>query len=635
MKFVMTFDREDVCRMVAAVMLSLVAAGPALARSIEIEDFDVTIAVKGSGAFDVKETLRLRFTGAWNGIVRSLPIQNVTNRGEHHSLGFRLASVTDDAGKQMDVWQSRRGADMDIKIRVPDASDAVRTVVIRYRITGGLRFFDDHDELYWNVTGDEWAFPIHAARVRITLPSSLVNVRANAFTGGYGSRDRAVVIRVDGVAHGGDDTFEPAAESAPPDGGHVVEIEATRPFGIHEGLTAVVGWNAGVIRRPSVGERTLAAGSAWFVGRGLLAVALVVPMMVSIGMFMLWRAFGRDPKAGPLVVEYGPPEDLGPAEVGGLVDNRSDTRDIMAGLVHSAVKGIIRIRETEPKGWFSRAKYAFELVVPESRWEQEGISPSGRATLRGMFEGRANMHPGADGVIATSTSQGLTNSFYRHLPRIKTAIFDELEHRGFYRARPDKTSVFYVVLAAGVGVLICLVTAFAINRAGIRDEITTFAVPTGLGLATAIVVAGFGLIMPARTIAGARARDRVRGFQEFLMRVEAHRLDSLPLTPEVFEKFLPYAIALGVEHRWAAAFEGICTQPPTWFAVSSTGRLFDAGDFTNQLSLMSATTSAAMISAPRSSGSSGFSSGSSGFSSGGGRGGFSGGGGGGGGGSGW
>jgi uncharacterized membrane protein YgcG len=629
MNFFTSFGNWGVRRLVAAALLSLIAAGPALARSIEIDDFDVDIAVDETGGFDVTETLRLRFEGTWNGVIRTIPIQNVTARGERRSLGFRLASVTDDAGAQLEVAQIRRGADLDLKIRVPGASDAVETVVIRYRITGGLRFFDDHDELYWNVTGDEWAFPIHAARARITLPASLVNVRANGFTGGYGARERAVAIRVDGAAHAGDDTFDAAAESPPPDGGHVVEITATKPFGIHEGLTAVVGWNAGVIRRPSASERTFAAGRAWFAGRGVLAAALTVPVLAFLGMFLLWRAVGRDPKAGPLVVEYGPPDDLGPAEVGGLVDNRPDTRDLMAGLVNTAVKGVIRIRETEPKGWFSCAKYAFDLLMPESHWEQAGIPPSGRVMLRGMFKGESNMHPGLDGVIATCTSQGLTDSFYRHLPRIKAAIFDDLEHRGFYRGRPDKTGVFYVALAAGLGVLVWLVMAFAINRAGLRDEVTTLAVPTGLGLATALIVGGFGLIMPARTIAGARVRDRVRGFQEFLRRVETHRLESLPLTPEVFERFLPYAIALGVEHRWATAFAGICTQPPTWYSGSATDRLFDAGDFTSQLGLMTSSTAAAMTSAPRSSGDSGFSGG------GGGGGGFSGGGDGGGGGSGW
>ena len=195
------------------VACATVTAGSAVARSIEIDDFAVDLVVDEGGGLTVTETLRLRFAGQWNGIIRNIPVQNVTSRGERRNLGFRLESVTDETGRKLEVKRTRRGADMDLKIRVPGAADAVRTVVIRYRITGGLRFFDDHDELYWNATGDEWTFPIHAARTRITLPARLVNVRANAFTGSYGARERAVTIRIDGVVHGGDGEFAPTGGS--------------------------------------------------------------------------------------------------------------------------------------------------------------------------------------------------------------------------------------------------------------------------------------------------------------------------------------------------------------------------------------------------------------------------------------
>jgi uncharacterized membrane protein YgcG len=159
-------------------------------------------------------------------------------------------------------------------------------------------------------------------------------------------------------------------------------------------------------------------------------------------------------------------------------------------------------------------------------------------------------------------------------------------------------------------------------------------VPVILGAMTMLVLLSFAVVMPALTLAGGAARDRIRGFEEFLSRVDRHRLESLPLTPELFEKFLPYAIALGVERRWARSFADICTQPPTWFVGSSPDSLFDTGGFTSQLGVMSAATAAAMTSSPRSSGDSGFGGGDWG-----GGGGFSGGGdgggGGGGGGSGW
>lgn len=605
------------------LLVAVVAAAglPAAARSIEIDDFTVDLRVEESSAFTVAETLRVRFDGDWNGIIRSIPIQYTTPSGEGRSFGFRLESVTDEAGNRLDTQKSRRGAYVDLKIRVPGAANAVRTVVIRYRITGGLRFFDDHDELYWNVTGDEWSFPIHAARARVMLPGNLVNVRVNAFTGSYGSQERLVRIRVDGVAQEPDDAIAPVSESpAPPAGEHVVEVEAARPLGIHEGLTVAVAWNPGLVQRPSPWGRVLTTWSSWLVGRSLVVAVLAAPALAFLGMFWRWWRVGRDPRSGPLVVAYEPPEGLGPAEVGTLVDNRPDNRDLIAGLVDAAIKGAVRIRETVPDGWLTRPQYAYDLLAPESEWVSLGISPAGCKMLCGMF-GIASKPP------STVTSDDLEDSFYKILPQVKDAIYKDLLDRGFYRARPDTTITSYAVIAAIAGAAVWLLAIVVLPWTGSRDDFTTVVAPILLGAATMMIVVIFALFMPARTVAGAKARDQARGFEEFLSRVDKHRLETLPLSPQLFEKYLPYAIALGVERRWAKAFAKICTQPPTWYAGTSADSLFDTDRFTRQLGVMSTTTTSAMTSSPRSSGDSGF-SGSSG-------GGYSGGGSGGGGGSGW
>jgi uncharacterized membrane protein len=142
------------------------------------------------------------------------------------------------------------------------------------------------------------------------------------------------------------------------------------------------------------------------------------------------------------------------------------------------------------------------------------------------------------------------------------------------------------------------------------------------GLLSGLIVAGFGRIMPARTQQGASALEGVLGFEEFLTRVEADRFDRVIKTPELFEKFLPYAMALGVEKNWARAFESIVQTAPAWYQGSDLAH-FNARGFTNRMSDMASRTGSTMTSAPRSSGGSGFSSGGSsggGFGGGGGRG---------------
>jgi uncharacterized membrane protein YgcG len=575
-------------------------------RSIVIEDFAAGITVAESALIEVTETLRLRFTGSWNGIHRRIPVRYVNDRGESYGLRLKLLGVTGDAGQRLEVTRSRRRHEDDLKIWVPGAADAVRTVVIRYSVGRAVRFFEDHDELYWNVTGDEWPYPIGAASATILLPRSLDNIRVNAFTGGHRSTERGVAITVDGEPHGPEDAFVAAGESTPPPVGdrHVVKVEATRPLGIREGLTVAVAWNPGGVRRPTAFETRL----AWFFDNAgaltLAGLVTLIPLATFGVMLRLWWKKGKDPRPGPMVVQYGPPAGLGPAEVGTLVDNSPDNRDLMALLVDCAVKGIIRIRETAPAGWFQAPKYAFDLLVPADAWKD--LSPAAEALLRGMFTMTSGQWADPPGVVCSVTSSGLTDRFYTHLPAIKGAIFATLVREGHYAERPDHVLVQYLVAAplAGLAVAGGLV---GLNRLTWQMP-SELVIPQAIlgGVLTGLIVAVFALLMPARTTKGGAARTAILGFQEFLSTVDAHRLYTLPMTPELFERFLPYAMALGVEGRWAKAFEGICQEPPQWYGgIGPVGHFHPSG-LTQSLGQMGEVTAQAMTSAPRSSEGSGF-----------------------------
>jgi hypothetical protein len=229
-------------------------------------------------------------------------VRYVNDRGESHGLRLKLLGVTGDAGQRLEVTRSRRRHEDDLKIWVPGAADAVRTVVIRYSVGRAVRFFEDHDELYWNVTGDEWPYPIGAASATILLPRSLDNIRVNAFTGGHRSTERGVAITVDGEPHGPEDAFVAAGESTPPPVGdrHVVKVEATRPLGIREGLTVAVAWNPGGVRRPTAFETRL----AWFFDNAgaltLAGLVTLIPLATFGVMLRLWWKKGKDPRPGPM-----------------------------------------------------------------------------------------------------------------------------------------------------------------------------------------------------------------------------------------------------------------------------------------------------------------------------------------------
>jgi hypothetical protein len=551
---------------------------------------------------DVVETLKVRFQGSYNGIFRTIPIQYRTRANLNYTLSLEVLGVEDEAGSDLRYETSRERHYRKIKIWVPGASDAVRTVVIRYRVHNALRFFEEDDqawdELYWNVTGDEWPVPIERASVRVRLPASVTGVRARGFTGRYGSTEESV-------------------EASTVD--HLVDVRATRGLGIHEGLTVAIAWDSfitepdgGAVAQspPAAGEYLIRRPTLWDRIRDFFRSnwPLLIPILAVFAMRRVWLRHGKDPDRRPIAPMYEPPQGLTPSEVGVLVDNRPDLRDVTAMLVDLAVRGYLVIEETEEEkflGLIKEKDYVLELQT-----DGDGIADlksHEREFLRALFG-----HPRAGDRVHMSD---LENEFYKDLPGIKERIFRELMELKYYRSRPDKVLGVWIGVAFAVGLLIAGGGTVIASRFGMAPLTTILA-----GVVTALVVLGFGIFMPARTVAGTRALEAVLGFEEFLQKVESDRFRKMITGPEMFERFLPYAMALGVESKWAAAFADIYREPPDWYR--GTGyRGFHPSVFVGDLSGMTQHAATAMTSAPRSSGGSGFSGGGGGGFSGGGFGG--------------
>lgn len=559
-------------------------SAPADARGWRIEDFHSDIRVFSTGAVEVTERIRVRFDGSFNGVFRLIPVEYRGTGGFNLTLRLDVTGVEDGTGSPLRYELSRERHYRKIKVWVPNARDAVRTVVIRYRAENAILHFDEDDlewdELYWNVSGDEWPVAIDASSARIQLPSAVTGLRARAFTGEYGSDESTADV-----------TIREAERT--------VDIRARRGLGIHEGLTIVVAWDAKaggeyVVHRPGRIERAIDfLRSNW---------PLVVPLFVFFLMHRIWSKVGKDPDRRPIAAKYEPPEGMTPFEAGVLVDNRPDMRDVTSTLVDLAVRGWLVIEQFEDEKLFGLVKdrdYAFELQRPLSAAGELKLHE--RMLLQAMFGG------GSDTRILASE---LENSFYKDLPGIKSALFDQLVDDGFYRSRPDRVQGAWIGGGlAGAGVLAVLGVMLASNWGMSQLTVIVAAV-----LCAAIVI-GFGILMPARTIKGARAQEEVLGFEEFLDRVETDRFKRMITGPEMFEKYLPYAMALGVEKHWAAAFADIYREPPNWYRGPGYAT-FRPAVLVSDLSGMSNATASAMTTAPRSTGGSGM-SGGGGFSGGG------------------
>jgi uncharacterized membrane protein YgcG len=631
---------------VTCCLLALVGPLSLAAREIVIQHFDEQVVISADGTIEVTETIEAQFIGSnWHGIYRTIPVEYITPAGLTYTLLLEPLSVTDSAGQPLTYERSWPGRNVQFKIYVPNPDNATRTVVLHYRVLNALTFFDTHDELYWNVTGNGWEAPIEGVTAEIDLPAGVTGLHAVSYSGALGSRAQDAIV-------------ESRSNS--------VRLRATHALDLHEGLTVVVGWDKGFVHEPTAAEKILLiARSNW---------PIFIPVGVFILMFYWWWTKGRDPERDAITVQYDPPDNLSPAECGTLVDGKVAMCDITATLVDLAVKGYLTIEHQDTDARLGLLDdYVFHLKKPPEDWNN--LKPHERQVLRGIFvpenpalmllarlqDVSKNFPPALAQVtraMAMSTAQNpaipkeyaeasraiselekvplpkvalsdLQNRFSLHLPIICKYIFDTLKGDGYYVRRPDEYRHGMVVLGFLVG--------FLMLPAGLALMFTAATAPPAplpwivAAVLSGVIIAAFGRYMTGRTVAGARAFAKVLGFEDFLGRVEKDQIERLEKTPELFEKYLPYAMALRVEKKWVQAFSGIGVQPPQWYQGAA-GSSFQPSLFVNDLNVMSSHAGSAMTSSSRSSAgssSSGASSGSGFSDSGSSGGGFGGGGGGG------
>ena len=564
-------------RPAAALLLAtiLTFAAPAAAKSWRISNFQGTITVNDDGSALVKETITLVFVDQWHGIHRTIPIEYPGPDGTNYQLFIDIKSITDENGAKLKYDSSSSGAARDLKIYIPNAVDATRTVDIAYRVRNATRFFDQYDEFYWNVTGNDWPVPIDRAAAAVHLPASASgSLRAQAFTGVYGSTERDATAKVEGSN---------------------AEFATNSPLPMRGGMTIDVYIPKGILKEPGGLTKLF-----WFIGSNPV---VFLPLVTLAVMFILWWYAGRDPDPGMSVAPmYEPPTGISPAEAGTLLDDRIHPRDITSTIVDLAVRGFIKIEETDDEGLlFHHKDYIFHLLQKRQDWN--GLAPHERVMMENIF---------TDDVPDTRLSS-LKNRFYTAVPVVRTDIMSALKQKGIYTLDPESANAY------SFGAAFCIVIPFAIIQYfGWADFFSSVPMLILSILISALIWWLFARVMTAKTVKGARTHIAVLGFQEFMNRVDADRLKVMP--PSTFEKFLPYAMALGVEHHWAQAFAGIIKDPPGWYAAPAGygyGTGFNPILFSSSMHGMATDMHQVFVSAPRSS------STGSGFGGGGGGGGFS------------
>ena len=575
------------------LLLLLLVAGLAHAqsRNWRVKDFQDTVSIAADGTALVSEQITLNFVGEWHGIHRTIPVEYPGAEGSNYTLFLKVISVADGNGNKLKYDSSQSGAYRDLKIYIPGAIDTTRVVTIDYAVRNGVRFFgnngvggnnndnntDSYSEFYWNVTGNDWPVPIDHASAFVTLPENAIGgIRAQAFTGAYGSKQSEAKVEVKGAD---------------------VIFETTRPLPMRGGATIDIYIPAGIIKAPSALTKF-----GWFLGSNPI---LFLPLFTFAIMFALWYSVGRDADPGISVApQYEPPKGICPAEAGTLIDDTIHPRDITSTIVDLAVRGYIKIEEKiDTFLIFHHKDYLFHLLKPREQWGPD-LTPHERVMLDNIFLG------GTETQLSS-----LKNRFYAVIPIVRQDIMSSLKSKGIYMLDPESANGYSIVAAIAIAIAV-----IAVQVMGWVSLFNSIPLVIGSVIASAIIWWLFARQMTAKTVAGARTRIAVLGFEEFMNRVDADRIKRMP--PDTFEKFLPYAMALGVEHHWAQAFDGIVKDPPSWYVSPNGYTGFSPLFFSSSMHSMASDMHQVFVSTPRSSSS------DSGFSGGGGSsgGGFSGGG---------
>ena len=547
-----------------------------------IRNYDVAVDVQKNGDIIVTETLQVNVENKHirHGIFRDLPRYFMDKDKKRFPYGYKIISVQLDGHKE--PYKKSTGQN-NLRIRIGKADRMVPTglhrYVIKYRVKNQIRYFADYDEIYWNATGTYWAFPIEKVKVVVHLPTEGF-VQQSAYTGYRGQS-------------GQDYSFEKNGQN--------YVFKTTRPLKSREGITIALGFEKGIVDPPS----RLDEFQIWWYNNGSLVILGTTLGGVFLFLLNAWNKRGRDPVKNPVFPRYKPPEGYSAAAVYKLKYNimsgNNALKALIATLLGLAIKKRIKMDVGKKKTMITKISPPSD--APELNLEEQTL-------LR--------LLPFKNGKIVLDRKPNL--KFTKAVDKFNKYI-EKTYGKAYFSFNAGYT----------VGSIVISIGAIAIAAVLSHGNLS----PLFWGLIAALVIVNiiFLILMPAPTRKGQDLKTEIEGFKLYLKTAEKNRLNAHeigvnspppPMSKTLYEAFLPYAIALGVEKPWTRYFEKTLPDVaqnyrPSYAAMSSGN--YNSLQSLNQAMVSNLNSGIVSASPPSSSGSGG--------------GGSSGGGGGGGGGGGW
>jgi len=566
-------------RLCPILLLFLAAALPSFAATPDhvehILDFHSDITLLDDGTFLVRETVQVNSTGSQirHGIYRDFPTRYKDRLGNNYVVGFQLFSAECDGYAETSRVQDQLNGKR-IYLGDPKSyiSSGLHTYVISYSTNRQLGFFSDHDEMYWNVTGNGWIFPIDHASATVTLPNNISGseVGLDGFTGPMHSFDRNLV------------------HERQPDGKY--SFQTTEPLKPHEGLSILLTWPKGLIAPPTRDQQL-----NYFFADNRNALVILLGLLILVFYYLLvWYAVGRDPARGVVMPLYEAPANLSPAAMRYLVRMGFDNKTFASAILDMAVRGYLVIKEQAGTYTLYRTKADNRALTADEKqvaavlfdgrdqlWlhnENHTVISAGIASMKSWLKlaeqktyfvtNRRFLIPGVVFSIAMVLGVAAMQS---PLSLIATAFISlwlsiwslacaglvigcATAWKAAFHSPNSKTllygkAFFYSLISLPFLAGECLGIFFLANFSSIFVALFLFA--------SMLLHIAFHYLLKAPTIAGRRLLDQVEGYKMFLGAVDGDRLNRLTppdKTPETFEKFLPFALALDVEQAWSQKF---------------------------------------------------------------------------------
>jgi len=491
-----------------------------------INSFDSNIVINDDATITVTETIDVDFSVQKHGIYRDLPVRYQDDYGNSFKTDLDVISVLQD-GESASV-SYEYGYNF-TSLKIGDADELItgeHQYVITYTVDKVFLYFEDYDELYWNVTGTEWEVPIKHSSAIVVLPSGTTIAQSACYTGKQGSIAQDCAI---------------------------TNTEHSISFTADDFLTVAVGFSKGFIYEPTQSDRF------WmFVVNNLV---IVLPWIFVVGVFIFWLKHGKDPKIKKAIVaQYEPPKGIKAVYAGMIVDGSIKPEHMSAMIIQLAVDGYLKIDVVEKDKIMGVIKQMPEITLTPIKGV-EGLDTSHAYYYELLFRGKM------DPVKLSEIKSFITP---QKVSKLRRLLHTRLIEDGFQ----IKKSSAYGVAVFIPGIIIGFIGIMLIPQ--LFGTVAAFSF-----IASGVIVCIFGATMPKPTPLGIETKWYLLGFKDFMHTAERYRSEWQE-KENIFAQYLPYAIAFNDVKKWAKTFEGVYQKQPDWYSgnvalvvLASSGR-FDA-----------------------------------------------------------